>query len=208
MGHFEQPPQARARIVGADGNYLMREWSPPGFVQPASMPTSVVNLSPGAEGSAHLHEMAEKEIEQMLKKRGKKWHRCPICSTPYETKDTMQRCAAQTIVTIVKSSLESRGWVPDAPVEFVADNMNQRNRRRISVTGLFEDWRFVRTPRGHEEMPLVRWHPYPQMFPNDQVPWEQMWQSLLVCVGLENQDGVMTALPWFTRKPSDRRGSL
>lgn len=210
MGHFEQPPQARARIVGADGNDLMRDWMPPGFVQPANMPTSIVNLSPNAEGSEHIHQMAEREVEQMMEKRGKKWHRCPICSTPFDTRGNMQRCASQPLVSIVRNHLESNGWVDDASVEFVADNMasDRRRRKRIGVTGIMSEWRFVRTPRGHEEMPLVLWHPYPQMFPDGTPPHGELWRSILVCVGQENQAGQMTALPWFTRKPGDRRGSL
>lgn len=210
MGHFDRPPQARARIVGADGTDLMRDWSPPGFTQPAAMPTSVVNLSPGAGGSEHIHQMAEKEVEQLAEKHGKKSYSCPICSTPYKTKQFMQRCVTQPLVTRVRDYLERNGWVEDEPVEFIADNMHpdRRKRKRIGVTGILADWRFVRSPNGHEPMPLVLWHPYPDVYPGGTPPNVEMWKSILVCVGQEHQTGVMTALPWFTRKPGDRRGSL
>jgi len=204
-----KPPKARARILGADGKEMMREWAPEGFVQPTTMPTSVVNLSPDSAGAEHMHVKSEEEIERELEMRGKKWHRCPICSTPYGTQNDMQRCASQPLITVVKDALESNGWVKSEPVMFLADNMAKgQKRKRMEVTGIMDEWLFVRTPRGHEEMPLVLWHPYPQAFPGEQPPLDEMWTSLLVCVGHENKEGIMTALPVFTRKPSDRRGSI
>ena len=204
-----QPPKARARILGANGKEMMQEWSPEGFVQPATMPTSVVNLSEGNAAAEHMHAKSEEEIERELESRGKKWHRCPICSTPYETLDYMQKCASQPLIRVVKNALESNGWVADEPVTFIADNRRSgRHRRRMEMVGIMSEWYFVRTPRGHEEMPLVLWHPYPAMYSGGQPPLSEMWKSLLLCAGQENKEGIMTAFPEFTRKPGDRRGTI
>lgn len=195
---------SRPTLYGAGGEELYHNWTPPDYAEPDFSSQSIVGL--GDSPRVHQHaDMSDEEYADKLKKAG--MHRCKICGVPYKTKQGAERCFASETVTIVRDYL---GLGKGDPIIFVADNKHpdRRKRRRVEFRGVVDEWKFVRTKRGHEEMPVVLWHPYPSAFPNGEAPASELWRSLLVCVGVENGSGVMTALPWFTVRPTDRRRSI
>lgn len=144
-------------------------WTPPGYKRPEKTPNAVVSLSRSLD---HLAKTG-KTVEPTF--------RCPICGVTYESQEAMQHCASIEFDRTVKRNL---GVDIGDPISFAVID---KRGRRATARGEVKEWLVMRTPRGHEEMPLVVW----KGFPN------KIYETLLVPAAPNN---VMTAVPQFTRR--------
>ena len=144
-------------MVSLDPNADQPTWLPPGMEVPKQTPTSVIALSPSL---AHLAVNGSKKQQDV-------W-RCPVCGTPYKTQAEMGVCAEQPFDRTVQNSL---GLDVGDPITFlyiprkVEDLIFAKRIREDEVPdkdlpkfiGKIVKWIAVRSPRGHEPMPVVQW---------------------------------------------------
>jgi hypothetical protein len=142
-------------------------WSPPGMKVPKNKPSSIIALSHSLK---HLEVKGEKEDV----------FRCPICGVPYEDAAAMQNCVAQPYDRTLRNNI---GVDVGDPITFIAVD---RKRRRAKRSGTVHEVIAIRSPRGHEDMIVVRWMNGPIT----------MLESVLLP---EPPDNVLIAIPAFTR---------
>jgi len=149
-----------ANIINPGGSDFDK-WQPPGMVTPRQTPRDVIALSPSL---AHLTKIGAGKKQQDV------W-RCPICGTPYASQVDMEVCAQQPVDRTVQSSLGvdigdavKFLYMPRKLEDLVfAGRVREQDivdRDMPEFTGTLRKWIQVRSPRGHEPLPVVRWiHP-------------------------------------------------
>lgn len=127
------------------------------MIVPKKTPRDTIALSPSL---AHLTSVKGGKQEDV-------W-RCPICGTPYATEEDMKVCVGQPVDRTVQANLGvdvgdaiTFVYMPRKLEELIFSGKVKEadvpDTEMQKFNGSVSRWIMVRTPRGHEALPVVIW---------------------------------------------------